>query len=205
MSCSLGSSNGSRCSPADQDDAPSRQRTLRATLDWSYDLLGADQQRVLAGLGVFAGGCTLEAAEQVCETDLDTLYSLSSVEQSLLRHRDSRYTMLESVREYALDRLERTGELEAARVRHADWALRLLERADPRDDEVFHPAFMYALSRTELDNLRQAVPLLIEHRPDEIASRVLAVGMIWESAARWQECIGLVRASAQGEMSTHSG
>ena len=110
-------------------DAPARQRTLRATLDWSYEILAVDHQRAFAGLGVFVGGFTVDAAEQVAEADLDTLEML--VEQSLLRHRDDRYTMLETVREYALDQLERAGALEAAQMRHADRALRLLERADP--------------------------------------------------------------------------
>ena len=173
-------------------DAPDRQRTLRATLDWSYQLLAPAEQRVLAGLGVFVGGFTLEAAEQVCGAHLDTLDTL--VEQSLLRHANDRYTMLETVREYALDKLRSTGELEEARMRHADWALALLERADPRDDKAFLPALIRTLAWTELDNLRQAIPLLIERRPDEIASRVLVVAWVWDYARQWREGIDLVKA-----------
>jgi predicted ATPase len=67
-------------------DAPARQQTLRATIDWSYGLLGEQEQALLARLSVFAGGCTLEAAEEVCDAELDTLASL--VEQSLLREED---------------------------------------------------------------------------------------------------------------------
>ena len=83
-------------------DLPERQRTLRATIDWSHDLLRAEEQRLFARLAVFAGGCTLEAAEEVCEADLDTLQSL--VEKSLLRHTDGRFWMLETIREFAGER-----------------------------------------------------------------------------------------------------
>ena len=83
-------------------DAPARQRTLRATIEWSYDLLSPDEQQLFARLSVFAGGCTLEAAEEVCDADLDTLQSL--VEKSLLRFADERYWMLETIREYAGER-----------------------------------------------------------------------------------------------------
>ena len=181
-------------------DAPDRQRTLRATLDWSHELLTPAEQRLLAALGVFVGGFTLAAAEQVCDAGLDTLDTLDRlVEHSLVRHRDDRYTMLETVREYALDQLERSGKLEAASRRHADWALLLLEQADPRDGEEFRPASIHALGATELDNLRQAIPLLITHRPSEIADRVLAVALTWESAVRLREGIDLVHAISAGQ------
>ena len=116
-------------------DAPARQRTLRATLDWSYELLSPAEQRLLTCLGVFVGGFTLESAEQVAGADIEALEAL--IEQSLLRQRAGRFRMLESVREYALDQLERAGELDAACVRHADWALGLLAAADLRDGEDF--------------------------------------------------------------------
>ena len=80
-------------------DADPRQQTLRATIEWSYDLLSAEEQQLFARLSVFAGGCTLEAAEEVCDADLDTLQSL--VEKSLLRFTSERYWMLETIREYA--------------------------------------------------------------------------------------------------------
>ena len=178
-------------------DVPDRQRTLRATLDWSYELLSSDQQHVLAGLGVFVGGCTLAAAEQVAGADLDTLDAL--IQQSLLRYREGRYSMLETVREYALDQLQRTGELGEARARHAEWALGLLEQADPRDTEDLRAAFIAALGAEELSNLNEAIPLLIEQRPDDIAARVSAVCLIWLSADRWREglaLVGAIRASS---------
>jgi len=83
-------------------DAPERQRTLRATIDWSYDLLHEDERLLFARLAVFAGGWTLEAAEYVCEPDLDTLQSL--VDKSLGGAEEGRFRMLETIREYALER-----------------------------------------------------------------------------------------------------
>jgi predicted ATPase len=96
-------------------DADPRQQTLRATIEWSYDLLSPVEQQLFARLSVFAGGCTLEAAEEVAGADLDTLQSL--VEKSLLRFTNRRYWMLETIREFATERLAgtgRVGELSAA-------------------------------------------------------------------------------------------
>ncbi len=85
-----------------------RQQTLRATIEGSHDLLDEHDRRLFARLAVFAGGCALEAAEDVCEADLDTLQSL--VDKSLVRVReDNRFSMLETIREYALERLESAG------------------------------------------------------------------------------------------------
>ncbi len=83
--------------------APQRQRTLRATIAWSHDLLTAAEQDLFARLAVFAGGCTLEAAEEICGADLDEIASL--VDKSLLRRTGDRYWMLETIREYAAERL----------------------------------------------------------------------------------------------------
>ena len=85
-------------------DASPRQQTLRAALDWSYDLLADDERRLFGRLSVFAGGCTLDAAEEVCDADLDTLQSL--VDKSLVVFDGERYGMLETVHEYAAERLE---------------------------------------------------------------------------------------------------
>ena len=80
-------------------DADPRQLTLRATVEWSHDLLTEEEQQLFRRLSVFAGGCTLESAEDVCDAELDTLQSL--VEKSLVRFSDPRYWMLETIREYA--------------------------------------------------------------------------------------------------------
>jgi predicted ATPase len=84
-------------------DADPRQQTLRATIEWSFDLLSPGEQQLFRRLSIFAGGCTLEAAEELCDADLDTVQSL--VEKSLLRHSNERYWMLETIREYAAERL----------------------------------------------------------------------------------------------------
>jgi predicted ATPase len=110
-------------------DADPRQQTLRATIEWSYDLLGPDEQQLFARLAVFLGGCTLEAAEEVAEADLDLLQSL--VDKSLLRHTGERFSMLETIREYAAERLEESGEAEELRRRHADHFLALALELEP--------------------------------------------------------------------------
>jgi predicted ATPase len=109
-------------------DADPRQQTLRATIDWSYDLLSEEEQRVVRALSVFAG-CTLGAAEEVCGADIKTLQSL--VEKSLLRVSSERYWMLETIREYARERVDEAGETDALVRRHADYHLTLLEERHP--------------------------------------------------------------------------
>lgn len=106
-------------------DAPRRQETLKATIDWSYQLLSPDEQRLFARLSVFAGGCTLAAAEAVCQADLDTLQAL--VDRSLVRSDAERYWMLQTIREYAFERLEQTGEAARARRAHAHWLVALVD------------------------------------------------------------------------------
>ncbi len=110
-------------------DADPRQQTLRATIEWSYDLLLDEEQRLFRSLSVFAGGCTLQAAEEVCGADLDTLQSL--VDKSLLRYTDERFWMLETIRGYAQERLEEAGEASGARRRHAVFFTRLAAEAEP--------------------------------------------------------------------------
>ena len=105
-------------------DLPERQRTLRATIEWSYDLLPAQEQQLFARLAVFRGGCTLEAAEVVAAADIDTLQSL--VDKSLLRYSHGRYWMLETIREYAVELLD-----DETRRRHADFFIVLAEAAEP--------------------------------------------------------------------------
>jgi predicted ATPase len=112
-------------------DVEERQRTLEATIAWSYDLLDPHERRVLRGLSVFAGGCTLAAAEAVAGADLDSLESL--LDKSLIRHRigmsgEDRYWMLETIRDYAQRELEREGEAEATGDRHTAFFASLAER-----------------------------------------------------------------------------
>jgi predicted ATPase len=102
-------------------DADPRQATLRATIEWSYELLSPAEQRLFARLSVFAGGCTLEAAEEICDAEVDILQSL--VEKSLLRFTDERYWMLETIREYASEWLAASGEGVELGRRHAQHLL----------------------------------------------------------------------------------
>jgi predicted ATPase/class 3 adenylate cyclase len=107
-------------------DADPRQQTLRATIEWSYDLLSAEEQQLFRRLSVFAGACTFEAAEEVAGADLDTLQSL--VEKSLLRFANGRYAMLETIREFAAERLE-SDEAGALGRRHRRYVVALAERS----------------------------------------------------------------------------
>ena len=111
-------------------EADPRQQTLRATIEWSYDLLPEDEQRLFRSLSIFVGGCTFEAAEVVCGADADTLQSL--IDKSLVRKRasegGSRYWMLETIREFALERLALAGETPPLQHLHALHYLALAER-----------------------------------------------------------------------------
>jgi predicted ATPase len=109
--------------------APERQRTLRATIAWSHDLLAPTEQELFARLAVFAGGCILDAAEEICGADLNAIASL--VDKSLLRRTGDRYWMLETIREFAVEQLDELGGSQLLRDRHAEWYTALGERARP--------------------------------------------------------------------------
>ena len=157
-------------------DAPERQRTLRATIAWSYELLREDEQRAFTRLAVFAGGCTVEAAVEVCHADLDTVAAL--IDKSLLRREGDRYFMLETIGEYALERLEESGEEEELRQRHAEY---YLEQARSVEGLIRSPQAAGALDRLERDhgNLRVALRWVSDETPD----RPLRLAM-WGLAAR---------------------
>ncbi|MDQ3573098.1 MAG: adenylate/guanylate cyclase domain-containing protein, partial [Actinomycetota bacterium] len=158
-------------------DLPERQRTLRATIEWSYELLTDDEKRLFGHLSVFRGGCTLDAAETVADADLDTLQSL--VDKSLMRVRDTgRFWMLETIREFAVERLETSGEAAALRRRHADHFLGLAEEAlrylggDPTAG--------LRLLDPDHDNVRAALDWLVAIGEDERVLRlVTALSQYW--------------------------
>ncbi len=113
-------------------DVPERHRSLRATIDWSYELLDEEERRLLRGLSVFAAGCTLEACRRVCGGGIGTLESLA--EKNLVRREGGdggRFAMLETIREYALDRLVDHAELDDRRRHHAAFFVALAEQAEP--------------------------------------------------------------------------
>jgi len=134
-------------------DLPERQRTLRATIEWSYELLTPEEQELFSRLAVFLGGCTLEAAEEIAEAELDTLQSL--VDKSLVRHTGDRYWMLETIREYAGERLRASGDLEATERRHAEQFLALAVSANLSLDIPGEQRFDIAIA--EEGNLRAAL------------------------------------------------
>jgi predicted ATPase len=107
-------------------DAEARQRTLRATIEWSHELLDDRERALFTRLAVFRGGCTLDAAEQVADAELDTLQSL--IDKSLLRRANERFWMLETIREYARERLAESGVEPGLRRRHADYFLHFAQK-----------------------------------------------------------------------------
>jgi predicted ATPase/DNA-binding CsgD family transcriptional regulator len=144
-------------------DLPARQQTLRATLDWSYHLLGVRERRVFARLGVFVGGATLEAIEVVCGTSerSDVLANVTVlVEQSLIRQSadaegEPRIAMLETIHEYALEQLTANGEETTTRTRHAAYYLGLAQAAEPHLRGPEQVRWLDWLE-TDHDNLRAA-------------------------------------------------
>jgi predicted ATPase len=160
-------------------DAPERQRTLRATIEWSYDLLDPNEQQLFARLGVFRGGCTLEAAEAVGGADIDTLQSL--VDKSLLRHTDDRYWMLETVREFGSEMLD-----EGVRRRHAEYFLQLVEGARLHLRQA-STAWTEKID-TERDNFRAALDWLAATGETQLALRLAAaISRVWYLKGRWRE------------------
>ncbi len=155
-------------------DADLRQQTLRATIEWSYDLLDRDERELFARLSVFEGGCTLEAAEGVCDAGLDGLQSL--VDKSLVRLREGeRFWMLESVREFALERLRDSGAEDDVQRRHAEFFLQLAESAHLSADTV-DLGQRHDLVIPEQDNLRGAIDHALE-RGDALLGLRLTVAL----------------------------
>ena len=186
-------------------DLPARQQTLRSTIDWSYDLLEPEEQARFARLAVFAGGFTLDAVEAVCdggmggegramsgEADLplDVLGSL--VDKSLLRQAEGpegepRFTMLETIREYAAERFAASGEAEAWRQRHAEYYLALAEEAAPELTGPRQASWLERLER-EHDNLRAALTWAFERDRAEIGLRLAGALMrFWEVRGHFRE------------------
>ena len=166
-------------------DADPRQQTLRATIDWSHDLLSAEEQRVIRALSVFAGGCTLEAAEEVCGADINTLQSL--VEKSLLRFSNERYWMLETIRDYARERLDEAGETDALARRHADYHLALLEERPASLILGSRRRELLAWFGEEEDNLRATLDYLEGAAPQGAARAADLLTPFWLPRGRLVE------------------
>jgi predicted ATPase len=181
-------------------DVDERQRTLEATIAWSYDLLDPDEQRAFRGLSVFAGGCTLEAAEHVADADLDLVESL--LDKSLVHYRideagQDRYWMLETIREYASERLAQEHEEEDARARHAEFSVRIAEQLAKA------PGRGYAaeeLARFEADraNFRLALLHAIEDGDAGTALRLIRfLGRVWYELSELRESYAVARAALE--------
>ncbi|MEV0401532.1 BTAD domain-containing putative transcriptional regulator [Actinoallomurus sp. NPDC050550] len=166
--------------------APARQRTLRAMIDWSWELLSADERTVLRRLAVHSGGCTLESAEAVCsggavpvEDVLATLATL--VDRSLVVLEETpdgaRYRLLESVAAYCLERLREADELDRVRLRHAAHYTELAERADPNLRGPEQRAWLRRLDLETL-NLRAALDAAVRQGEQGLAVR-LACALAW--------------------------
>jgi DNA-binding CsgD family transcriptional regulator len=172
-------------------DLPVRQQTLRSAIQWSYDLLNADERRTFRWLSVFVGGCTLKAALTTIEPppSLDLLDSL--VNKSLLRQTETddvpRLSMLETIREFGWEQLSHTHELEAARSAHAGYYLSFAEEAETNLAGVDQKTWLKRLN-LEQDNLRATLHWAIEHHAGELAQRIAgALQPFWLTRGYWSE------------------
>ncbi|MER7761407.1 BTAD domain-containing putative transcriptional regulator [Streptomyces sp. NPDC097619] len=179
-------------------DAPARQRTLRAVIDWSWDLLTEEERAVLRRLAVHAEGCTLEAAEAVCAGEgvtapevLDLLTRL--VDRSLVAVTETpagvRYRLLESVAAYCLERLDEAAEGPATRLRHAEHYLALAETAAPHLRGRTQRTWLERLD-TEAANLRAALETTVRTgAADEALRLVIALSWYWFLRGRLGEAL----------------
>ncbi len=159
-------------------DADPRQQTLRATIEWSYDLLYEDEQRLFARLSVFARGCTFAAAEEVADADLDTVQSL--VEKGLLRFTDERYWMLETIREFAAERLGESGDEGQLRRRHARFFLELAQSLGMTYESIeVHGRQRHDVAIAEQENFRSAIDWAFEDDVELAARIAVALEGFW--------------------------
>jgi predicted ATPase/class 3 adenylate cyclase len=167
-------------------DAEARQQTLRATIEWSHDLLTDDEQTLFRRLAVFRGGCSLEAAEDVAGAEVDVLQSL--VDKSLLRHGDERFWMLETIRDFAREQLGASSEEADLERRHGLFFLDFVEAVTPRLDEGRAPEAEFAPLRREHDNLRATLEWASGSGEDEILLRLAAgLAAFWRTRGFYQE------------------
>ncbi|TDB76241.1 AfsR/SARP family transcriptional regulator [Actinomadura sp. KC216] len=172
---------------------PARQRTLRAMIDWSWELLTVPERVALRRLVVHAGGCTLDAAETVCDTDATVLARL--VDRSLITRAedDGRYRLLESVAAYALERLREAGEEDEFRHRHARYYTALAERAAERLRGPEQPEWLDVLDR-EAANLTTA----LKHGDAAVTVRLAnALGWYWFLRGRFGEARNAFEAASR--------
>jgi predicted ATPase len=174
-------------------DAPARQRTLRATVEWSHELLGVDERALFARLAVFAGSFDLDAAEQVCSADLDVLQSL--VDKSLLRRtEEGRFFLLAAIREFAVEKLTLADDAAALRRRHDDHYLGIAEELDaieqPSAWREVSPPSLKAYEQ-ELTNFRTALSgFARDGRNDELLRLGTALWRFWFVRTYYRDALG---------------
>ncbi len=172
-------------------DLPARQQTLRRAIDWSYDLLSEPEQKLFRRLSIFLGGCTLEAVESVCDTKqdlgLDILDGMTSmVDKSLIRQTEQtdgepRFVMLETIREYGLEKLKASGEESQTRRGHAAYCLVLAEEGAAEDSGANQSGWLDRFE-AEHDNFRTALTWLTETGNADWGLRLgVALFRFWET------------------------
>src|SRR5579864_819562 len=178
-------------------EGPARQQTMSAAIDWSYQLLPDQEKQLFRRLAVFDGGFTLEAAEKVLGGNavLDGITSL--VNQSLVAIREAAETeprmhMLEVVREFALDRLETSGEAEVTRKAHAAYFLALAEQAEPRLEGPQPAEWLSGLEK-EFDNMRAALRWSLANDTATAARIAGAIRRFWILRGYLTEGIGILK------------
>ena len=171
-------------------DLPQRQQTLRAAIDWSYDLLNATEQKLFRRLSVFVGGCSLEGVEAVCDTKGDLEFNLldgmeSMVDKSLAQqveqaNGDTRFAMLETIREYALEKLQASGEHASTKRAHAAYCLVLAEEEVTERSGAEGAEWLERFA-FEHDNFRAGIEWLTETGDAEWGLRLgTALFRFWE-------------------------
>ena len=202
-------------------DQPARQQTIRNTIAWSYDLLTPAEQSLFRRLSVFVGGFTLEAAEAIsADSEIDILDTIGSLaDKSLIRIAsrvtgESRYLMLESVRQFGVELLEAEGEADATRAAHAAHFVAFVDAVAPGFDGATTVEQRAAL-RADLDNCRAALDWFYQRGDGAGLLRLTRpLVVFWQNFGPWTECIAWTQRAlsieqppslAQGEMLIHLG
>jgi predicted ATPase/DNA-binding CsgD family transcriptional regulator len=178
-------------------DLPARQQTIRQTIAWSYDLLGPDEQRLLRQLSVFVGGWTMDSAEAVCGPECDVLAGMSALhDHALVTQRAppggvERFDMLEMVREFALERLNESGDVDEVQARHAEYFTRLAEQAYPELSKGSNQRYWLDRLEDDHDNFRAALDWAISYDDATTAHRLaVALKPFWRLRGYFQEARG---------------
>jgi predicted ATPase/class 3 adenylate cyclase len=182
-------------------DLPQRQQTIRGAIDWSYELLDDAEKILFARLGVFVGGWTVESAEAVCGEDvlsgLESLLDKSLIRQFEGTSGETRFTMLETIREYAFEKLTQSGELLAIQQAHANDIYTLLDKTKLAEDSPQEGLWFTKLD-DDFDNLRSAVEWALTHDQPLVAIRAGAHYTYWVQRSKFREPLGWLERALSG-------